>query len=216
MGFSVAAKIATGAVGVGAVAGGGAFASYKFLTRNTIEKYLNSLHRELATSEEDWELIKNNYSAEKEANPIPNIPKSSIGDKLSELKRWCNNRMKEEFSKEKADRGDYNLIQTWCTKQVKISSQLKHLKLTALETTGTKDNSHWTRLKDSYPNGNFKVNEITTASSGGVKSEGSEVSNLSGSDQKIKDWCSWASDQYFKHKEDILFKRYKYFCTKPD
>ncbi|CBY92493.1 hypothetical protein HF1_04850 [Mycoplasma haemofelis str. Langford 1] len=213
MSLSLASKATAGIAGTGAVAGGGAFAAYKFLNQETIEKYLNSLHRELATSNEDWELIKNNYAADKEANPIPNIPKASIGDKLNDLKKWCSDHLNEEFSQEKASKGDYNLIQSWCTKQVKISSYLKHLKLEALETTGTKDNERWTKLKDSYPNGSLKVHEINT--SGNTKSEGNPVDNLSGSDQKIKDWCSWASDQYFRYKEDTLFKRYEYFCTKP-
>ncbi|AEG72803.1 hypothetical protein MHF_0531 [Mycoplasma haemofelis Ohio2] len=212
MSLSLASKATAGIAGTGAVAGGGAFAAYKFLNQETIEKYLNSLHRELAVSNEDWELIKNNYAADKAENPIPNIPKSTIKDKLNDLKKWCSDRLNEEFSQEKASKGDYNLIQAWCTKQVKISDYLKHLKLASLDTSGTKDDTTWNKLKDEYStSGGLKVNEITGQE--GSKTEGGEVSTLS-DNTKLKTWCSWSVSQYFKHQEDSLFKRYKHFCTK--
>ncbi|AEW45268.1 hypothetical protein MHC_02010 [Mycoplasma haemocanis str. Illinois] len=212
MSLSLSSKAVVSIAGVGVVSGGGAFVTYKFLTKNTIEKYLNSLHRELAISDEDWELIKNNYSSDKEESPISNIPKSSINSKLNDLKKWCRDNLNEEFSREKANKGGYNLIQSWCTKPVKISSYLKYLKLAALDTTGGGDDATWNKLKDAYPKGEgLKINEITNQDNN--KKEGAIINSLSDS-QKLKAWCSWSADQYFKHQEDSLFKRYKHFCTK--
>ncbi|CBY92455.1 hypothetical protein HF1_04470 [Mycoplasma haemofelis str. Langford 1] len=104
---SLATKIATGVAGTGAIAGGGAFMAYKALGQDNITKYLHSLGRELATSDEDWSLIKKNYSLDKEDSPISGIPKAAIETKLDDLKKWCGNHLKEEFSHEKAKRGDY-------------------------------------------------------------------------------------------------------------
>ncbi|CBY92496.1 hypothetical protein HF1_04880 [Mycoplasma haemofelis str. Langford 1] len=212
MELSFVAKTAAGIVGGSAAVGGGAYAAYKLQNRETIEKHLKSLHRELASSNEDWELIKRNYASDKEENPITGIPKSSINTKLSDLKKWCKDRLSEEFSKDKANQGDYNLIQAWCTKQVKISSHLKNLKLAALDVSGNGDNQILENLKSSYSGSSLKINEITTQSSN--KTEGTSPLSTIDNIQKIKDWCSWASEQYFKYKEDTLFQRYKHFCTK--
>ncbi|AEW45230.1 hypothetical protein MHC_01820 [Mycoplasma haemocanis str. Illinois] len=208
---SLIAKISAGMAGIGAVSVGGAFMAYKSSNKNSITKYLNSLGRKIAESDEDWSLIKKNYSIDKENIPIPGIPKDSIETKLNDLKRWCKDGLKEEFAREKAEKGDYNLIQTWCTKPVKISDHLKHMKLTSLDTSGSGDDDSWNKLKNTYPNGGLKINSINTT--GSNKTEGEELSSVDDI-KKMKDWCSFTSEKYFKHSEDTLFKRYKYFCTK--
>ncbi|AEG72990.1 hypothetical protein MHF_0720 [Mycoplasma haemofelis Ohio2] len=171
----------------GTVAGGaylsGAFGKEDKSFRN----YLKSIKRVEASTKEDWDTLNFLYAKESVENPIPNISKSSVSSDASKITKWCETKLTSDFVKSEAD-----LVESWCSKPMKIVDRLPYFDLsplntsTAQESTTNPDDPSWASKSNSYQQSisdtTLKVNEVTDTTLGAEISSDMSV-------DKLKKWC---------------------------
>ncbi|AEG72996.1 hypothetical protein HF1_06530 [Mycoplasma haemofelis str. Langford 1] len=183
----------------------------------SFRNYLKTIKRDEASTSEDWAKLKELYSSDSNADRIPNITKENLTSNIKPLSDWCESKLKSNYND-----AEKNLVESWCSKSVKISERLSYFGLSSLNTATTggttnADDSTWDTKSSKYgadttSDATLKIHEINNGSSA-PKTLGNELGSTATKEQ-LKKWCDWAKDQAYQHEESVLFKRYKHWCTK--
>ncbi|AEG72807.1 hypothetical protein MHF_0535 [Mycoplasma haemofelis Ohio2] len=204
---TLAAKLAAALLAASGIGVAGWKISSNKSEPEVVSLYLTRIGRSLASTDAEWESLKDFYSKESAIHPISGISKDQI--KKESIRDWCNSEL-SKIAKEQTE-SHLLLIESWCSKPQKLSERLSSVGKSKLDNTGETDSTTWTKYESEYKK---SENQLKIKKKDSSSSTWSDFNNSEATVQILKEWCKEHEDDHFKHQKDVLFEKYEKWCSK--